>query len=452
MSTSAAQPEIGSLIEAKDFATLKGILRAMEVHDLAELLSDLEGDELAVAFRLLSPDRAAEILAELEPEQQEALITTLSGGKVAEIVGEMAPDDRTELLEELPGQLAQRMLSGLRGEELKITRSLLAYPEDSIGRMMTPEYVAVRADWNVRRVFEHIRAVGKDKETLNVIYVVDDRWKLLDELRLEELVLAEPDETVRGLLDEQVASLSAADDQETAVELFKKYDAVALPVVDGRGILVGIVTHDDVLDVAEEEDTEDMQKMAGMAALEHSYFGTGHFGMVRKRLPWLGMLLAVETIAVIVLYQYEKYLAMLAMFMPLINATAGNTGNQIAGLMIRGFAVQEVDLADWWRVLLRELGRGVTMGVALGAMACVVVLIFGREGAIAVGDIALAAGTAMVIAVVLANVLGSMLPFFFKRVGVDPAVTSGPFIACLMDVTSILVFFSIATLPLRGLS
>ncbi len=447
MTDNAQKQDIQSLIETKDFAKLKSALCEMEIHDLAELMASLADEDLAMAFRLLPLERATEIFGDLPLEHQEELLATLSSEKFAAILNEMPPDERTDFLEELPGEMAQRLLSRLRGDELKIARDLLAYPEESTGRLMTPEYVSVRPDWSVEKVLRHIRSVAAKKETIDVLYVIDEGGKLTDEIRLEELVLAEPTEKVRDLMDEQLASLQASDDRETAVELFKKYDAVALPVVNSQGVLVGIVTVDDVLDVAEEEDTEDFQKITGMEPLESSYFGTNFGGMLRKRLPWLVLLLLAGTFAVMVLFRYEKFLAVLAMFMPLINATAGNTGNQVAGLMIRGFALQDVDLRDWWRVLMRELGRGLTMGLVLAVMACVIVMVFQNQF-----PIALAAGVAMLIAVTLGNLLGSMLPFFFKRLGMDPAVTSGPFIACLMDVTSILVFFSTATLVLHRLA
>jgi len=242
------QPEIRELIEQKNFSALKGAIRDMDIHDLVELLTNLEGEDLAVVFRLLPTGEAADIFGDLEIEQQEELLETLSTERMASILNDMPPDERTELLEELPGELAQRLLNTLRGEQLRIARSLLAYPEDSIGRLMTPEYVSVRADWTIGEVLEHVRKVGQDVETLNVLYVVDDHGRLLDELMLQQLVLAQPQQTVRGIMDEQVASLRAADDQESAIELFMKYEAVALPVVDNRNVLVGIVTVDDVIE------------------------------------------------------------------------------------------------------------------------------------------------------------------------------------------------------------
>ena len=324
----------------------------------------------------------------------------------------------------------------------------MGYPEDSIGRLMTPEYVAIQADWDVERVLAHLREVAPTKETLNVIYVVDDKWKLQDELRLEQLILAEPQTRVAELMDEQGGSLEASDDREEAIEVFRKYDAIALPVVDGQGILVGIVTHDDVIDVVDEEVTEDFQKMAGMAALEYSYFGTDFWAMIGKRLPWLLLLLAAQTLATVTLTQFHSLteFAVLVLFMPLINSPAGNTGSQMAGLMIRALAVQEMDLGDWARVLSRELIRGLTLGMVLGGIGYVTVLLFGRPP-----GIAMSVAFAMTAAVTLANLIGSMLPFFFKRIGVDPAVTSGPFIASLMDVSGIAIYFTIATAILAAL-
>jgi magnesium transporter len=447
------QPEIHELIEQKNFSAIKAAIRDMEVHDLVELLTTLEGEDLAVAFRLLPANEAADIFGDLELEQQEALLETLKTEKMAAILNDMPPDERTELLEELPGELAQRILNTLRGEQLQIARNLLAYPEDSIGRLMTPEYLSVRADWSVAQVLEHVRKVGRELETINVLYVTDDHGRLLDDLQLEQLVLADPDERVRGLMDEQVASLLGTDDQESSIEVFTKYEAVALPVVDNRNVLVGIVTVDDVIEVAEEEGTEDFQRMAGMGALEASYFSTGFWAMLGKRLPWLAMLLCAQTLTTVALLGFDKLplFAVLVVFVPLINSPAGNTGTQMAGLMIRGLAVAEVELRDWLRVLVRELLNGVTLGVALGGLGFVAARVFSAyvevpSGGLHVNPLHVATSVALAItvAVTAANIIGSMLPFFFKRVGLDPAVTSGPFIASLMDVTGIMTYFSIA--------
>ena len=453
----ATNPEIQELIEVKDFRKLKEALCEMEVHDLAELIGSLEDEDLAVAFRMLPLELATEVFGDLPHEHQEDLLTTLSTEKFADILNEMPPDERTEFLEELPGELAQRLLSSLRGDELAIARSLLAYPEDSIGRLMTPEYVAIRPDWSGEHVLRHIRKVADRKETVNVVYVVDDHWKLLDEIRLDELVLADPAAEIRDLMDEQVAPLRATDDREAAIEIFKKYDAFALPVVNSQGVLVGIVTVDDVLDVAEEEDTEDFQKMSGMDPLDQSYFGTSTLGMLRKRLPWLIMLLGAQMLTTVALTGFHSLpiFAVLVVFMPLINSPAGNAGSQMAGLMIRGLAVQEMAPRDWRRVLARELTRGLSLGVILAVMGYAATLLFCKflpTGEYRPDQIALSVAMSLVVVVSLANIVGSMLPFFFKRVGLDPAVTSGPFIASVMDVSGIMIYFTIATFVLVKLA
>jgi len=444
------KPEIHAMMEAKDYTALKATLCTMEIHDLTELLVELEDEELAVAFRLLPQETAAEIFGKLEFEQQEKILSSLSTEKVAGLLNDMPPDDRTELLEELPGELAQRMLSQLRGDELAIARSLLAYPEDSIGRLMTPEYVTVRPEWTIEEVLTHIRSVAATKETLNVLYVVDDHGKLRDDLPLEEIVLSEPTRQVQELMDRRYASLRAADDRESAVEIFKKYDAVALPVVNRQGIMVGIVTVDDVLDVAEEENTEDFQKIAGVSPLEYSYFGTGFWVMLGKRLPWLALLLFAQMLTTLALTHFHglPLFAILVIFVPLINSPAGNAGSQTAVLMVRGLAVQEMQLGDWARVLARELLRGAAIGFILavigyGAAYLFASMVGGIEAKLS--QIAMSVALAIGVAVTLANLIGSMLPFLFKKIGLDPAVTSGPFIASTMDVTAILIYFSIAT-------
>jgi len=447
---------IGSHIEAKNFAAVKAMISEIGVHDLIEVIAELPEEDSAMVFRLLPHDQAADAFGDLPIERREDLLDHLSSERVATILNEMPPDERTELLEELPGQVAQHLLNTLRGEQLAIARSLLNYPEDSIGRLMTPEYVAVRPDWSIDRVLEHIRRVAPDKETLYVVYVVDDQWHLLDEITLSQLVLADRENTVGDLMDKQVAWLVAGEDQESAIDDFKKYEAVALPVVNRQGVLVGIVTFDDVMDVAEEEDTEDFQKMAGMAALEYSYFGTTFAAMLRKRLPWLVMLLLAQTLTTVALLGFNELplFAVLVMFVPLINSPAGNTGSQMAGLMIRGMAVQEIASEDWLRVLVRELSHGVAIGAVLAVMGFAASWFFTSfvdrpEVAESMMRIAISVSVAIAIVVTLANLLGSMLPFFFKRVGLDPAVTSGPFIASLMDVSAILIYFSIAVIMLR---
>ncbi len=453
----AIQPEIRELIAAKEFATLKEYLIALDSPDVAELAGDLDGEELGVVFRLLPTEIAAEVFALLELEKQERLLEVLSGEALADILNEMSPDDRTELLEELPDDVAARLIGSLSPDERRVAIDLLQYPEESVGRLMTPEFVAIEADATVRGVLDHLREVAPQKETINVLYVVDSAGRLVDDIRLEDLVLAEPDAVVGDIIDRHPVSLSATADREEAVDIIKKYDAVALPVVDAAGLLVGIVTIDDAMDVAEEEDTEDFQKMAGVAALEEPYFATTYGEMLRKRLPWLAMLFAAEILTVLALTNFQNTLnvamfALIVLFMPLVNATAGNTGSQMAGLVIRGLAVREMEPGHWWRILMRELALGGTMGVILGMLgvaAAMILLSLSQAGA-AASDAsqwpnALAVGVSIASAVIVANIAGAMIPLLFKRLGMDPAVTSGPFLASIMDITGVMIYFSIAS-------
>lgn len=454
---SAIQPEILELIEKKDFATLKEYMTALDLPDVAELAGDLDGEELGVVFRLLPRQSAAEVFALLELEKQERLLEILSGEALASILNEMPPDDRTELLEDLPDDVSARLIGRLSPAERQIATDLLRYPEDSVGRLMTPEFVAVKADATVRQVFDHIRKVAPETETISILYVVDSAGRLIDDISLEDLVLAEPDAVVGEIIDRHPVSLSATADREEAVDTIKKYDVVALPVVDSDGVLVGIVTIDDVMDVAEAEDTEDFQKMAGVGALEEPYFATTYPEMLRKRLPWLAMLFAAEILTVLALANFQNTLnvamfALIVLFMPLVNATAGNTGSQMAGLVIRGLAVREMKPGHWWRILMRELAIGVTMGVILGVMgvaAAMVLLSLGQAGdtmsSASQWSNAFAVGASITAAVIVANLAGAMIPLLFKRLGMDPAVTSGPFLASIMDVTGVMIYFSIAS-------
>ncbi len=453
----ALQPEIRELIEKKDFATLKGYMVALDLPDVAELAGDLEGEELGVVFRLLPRQSAAEVFSLLELEKQERLLEILSGEALAGILNEMPPDDRTELLEDLPDDVSARLIGRLSPAERRVATDLLRYPEDSVGRLMTPEFVAIKADASVRQVFEYIREVAPQAETIGILYVVDSAGRLIDDISLEDLVLAKPDAIVGEIIDRRPVSLSATADREEAVDIIKKYDAVALPVVDTDGVLVGIVTIDDVMDVVEEENTEDFQKMAGVGALEEPYFATTYSEMLRKRLPWLVLLFAAEMLTVLALANFQNTLniamfALIVLFMPLINATAGNTGSQMAGLVIRGLAVREMEPSHWWRILSRELALGGTMGLALGALGVIaaVVLLSLGQGQVAASDTsqwtnAFAVGISIAVAVIVANFAGAMIPLIFKRLGMDPAVSSGPFLASIMDVTGVMIYFSIAS-------
>ncbi|RPI66938.1 MAG: magnesium transporter, partial [Ignavibacteriales bacterium] len=290
------QPEIKSLIDTRDLGTLKEVLSDWTPADIAELLSDLPEYEQAVIFRLLPKDLATDVFEHIDFDLQLSLLKGLGTEESAAILNEMSPDDRTALLEDLPGSAARQMLTLLSPGERKIAVTLLGYPEDSVGRLMTPDFVDLKPGWTINEVLDHIRKFGKDKETLNVLYVVDEKGKLIDDIRIRDVILASPDSTVRDLMDENFIALNVTDDQESAVEAFKKYDRVALPVVDAAGLLIGIVTVDDVFDVAEEEATEDIHKLGGVEALDEPYSSTPLITMVKKRAFWLTILFVSQVL------------------------------------------------------------------------------------------------------------------------------------------------------------
>ncbi len=442
--------EMQQLLSERKFAEIKSALREFENADIAELLEHLAGEDRAMTFRLLGREQATDVFSLLALESQEDLIERLGDASVAQIINDMSPDDRTELLEEVPGEVASELMAALGGAERDITRALLNYPVDSVGRLMTPEYVAVRPHWTVGEVIEHIRKVAPQKETVDHLYVIDRRGRLLDHIELQDVVLAAADSVVEELMSgpAEEPALTASEDQETALELFKKYDLPVLPVADGSGVLVGIVTADDVLDLQEEEDTEDFQKMAAVGPLADPYFQTGYLAMMGKRLPWLVFLLVAELFTALAIVAYEEsmrqYLTLLVVFMPLVNASAGNVGSQMAGLVIRALAVGEMDFGDWLRVSRRELWMGLTLGVILAALAWLSALLFGRSW-----HVGLILAISMLTALTVANLAGALIPLTLKRIRLDPAVTSAPLIASVMDIISAVVYFGTATIIFR---
>src|SRR3954471_4640036 len=458
------EPEIRSMIEARDFAALREIFREWPPADVAEVILDLPEDEQVIIFRVLPHDLAADVFEYLDFEAQEQLLRAMAHEQVVGILNEMAPDDRTALLEEMPSAAARQLIQVLTPDERRIATALLGYPEDSVGRLMTPDFVAVHDDWTVREVLDYVREHGQDSETLNVIYVVDDRGKLIDDVRIREFLLKPLDAKVSEIRDENFVALNVNDSQEDALNIFRKYDRTALPVIDSTGVLVGIVTTDDMLDVAEEEATEDIQKFGGMEALEEPYMRIPLWRMVKKRAGWLVVLFLGEMLTATAMARYQDELAkalVLALFLPLIISSGGNSGSQASTLMIRAMALGEVTLRDWWKVMSKELQAGMALGGILGVIGTLRVAgwamldarVFHHQPPI-YGEhwpqVALTVGLALVGVVLWGTLSGSMLPFILRRVGADPATSSAPFVATLVDVTGLVIYFSIALLIMRG--
>ncbi|MFQ5665851.1 MAG: magnesium transporter [Candidatus Binatia bacterium] len=449
-------PDIGEVLAHRRYDQLRNALVDMEPADIADLVQGLRDEQAAVVFRLLPRDLAADVFSYLDPEQQQSLIAGLTTERVAALVNEMDPDDRTALLEEMPAEVAQRLMALLTPDERRVTQVILGYPEESVGRLMTPDYVRIKPTWTIAQAIEHIRHYGRDAETINVIYVVDDSGHLINELRIGQLLLAAPGQAVESIMDRKFVALQASDDREEAVRQMHRYDRVALPVLDSRGILVGIVTADDVADVAEAEVTEDMQKMGGMEALDAPYMEIGFSRMVRKRAGWLSVLFLGEMLTATAMGYYEMEISravVLALFIPLIISSGGNSGSQATTLIIRAMAVGEVRLRDWLGVLARELAAGLSLGAILGVIALGRIFFWPSRETV-YGEhyplIAAAVALSLVGVVTFGTFAGSMLPFVLRRLGFDPAAASAPFVATVVDVTGIVIYFTIASLILGG--
>lgn len=456
------EPEIRGMIEARDFAALRAVFHEWAPADVAEVIVDLPEDEQVIIFRVLPHDLAADVFEYLDFEAQQTLLRAMAHEQVVGILNEMAPDDRTALLEELPSAAARQLIRLLTPEERRIATALLGYPEDSVGRLMTPDFVAVHEDWTVQQVLDYVREHGRDSETLNFVYVVDDRAKLIDDVRMREFLLRPLTAKVSEIRDQTFGALNVTDSQQDALNVFRKYDRAALPVVDSNGVLVGIVTADDMLDVAEEEATEDIQKFGGMEALEEPYMRIPLWRMVRKRAGWLIILFLGEMLTATAMANYQEELAkalVLALFLPLIVSSGGNSGSQASTLMIRAMALGEVNLRDWWRVMGREVQAGLALGAILGVIGVVRVAIWAIVGEQYLHRqpygphwplVALTVGISLVGVVIWGTLSGSMLPFLLRRVGADPATSSAPFVATLVDVTGLIIYFSIALVIMRG--
>lgn len=450
---------IRQLIKEGDWKTLKIELNELLPFDVASIIAALESDERVVLFRLFSREQAKEVFKLLSHEEREEIIDGLAQhmGKLSNLLNDLDPDDRTAFFEELPGEVALRLIQMLTPEQRKISERLLGYPEESIGRLMTPEYVVVKSHYTVERALEHIRLYGRDSETLNVIYVIDDEWRLIDGLRIKEIILAAPHQTIDELCDYYFVALNAYDDQEVAVKIFRDHDREALPVVDSRGIMLGIVTVDDVLDVAEEESTEDFQKFGGTKSHDLSYTQTPLMEMVKNRAGWLVILFIGEMFTASAMGYFEDRIAqavVLALFVPLIISSGGNSGSQAASLIIRSLALGELKLRDWWYVMRKEIMSGLMLGGILGSIGFVRIALWQVAGFHDYGLywmwVGLTVGISLVLIVLWGTIAGSMIPFILKRLGLDPATASAPFVATLVDVTGLVIYFSIAIFILTG--
>lgn len=461
MSNEQSQAAVGAtefeqLLHLQDKAALRSFLDDQNISEVATLI-DVYPEEETTIISSMSIHRAASVFKILDLSRQKSIIHHLPASTTASLLNDLPADDRTDFLEELPGSVVRELIKLLDPEERKVTLSLLGYPENSIGRLMTPDYVYVYADNTIEEVFTTIRKYGKDSETINVIYVIDDQGVLIDDIRIRDIILSSPDKKVAELIDGRYIALHPEDDQETASDIFKMNNRVALPVISQSGKLLGIVTIDDILWVASEEFSEDMQKMGGTAALEEPYLDVPLFKLYKKRIIWLLILFVGETLTIAAMSGFQKtleHVLVLSTFIPLIISSGGNSGSQAATLIIQAMALGEISVQDWWRIFRREIKSGFFMGLTLGLIGYAIVMgghlfldLFGDHYA----AIGLAIGAALIGVVLWGTLMGSMLPLLLKRLGADPAISSTPFIATLVDVTGLLIYFGMAFLLLRDI-
>jgi magnesium transporter len=459
-----------ALEEIKNISERIATLTALDAHvELHEYINDLNISEVAEVlkehpertiefFNELDFQRAVAVFRVMDGNEQEELLKKLPAAKVAELINELPPDDRTALLSEMPSNAVKELIKLLNPEERKITLSLLGYPEESVGRLMTPDYIDVEPNWSVKQVLDYIRQYGKNSETIDVIYVTDENGVLLDDIRIRDFLLVERDMLVEELMDRRSISLHVLDDQKETMQLFQKNNRVALPVVDDKNILLGIVTIDDVLWVAEEEYSEDMQMIGGMEALDEPYLEVSLKNLYKKRIVWLILLFFGELLTISAMSKFSDQIAkvvMLATFIPLIISSGGNSGSQAASLIIQAMALGEINVSDWWRIMRREIISGLLLGLTLCTISFGVIFTWHLFSPTTFGDnfirIGLVVGTSLLGVVLWGSLMGSMLPLLLKKLGADPAASSTPFVATLVDVTGLLIYFSSALFFLKGI-
>lgn len=444
--------EVKLLIDAGDIGMLRVFLDDLNISYVEDLIDELP--EYAPLFiDTMSINRAVNVFRILDVPTQERVIQRLSAYKISEIINGLPPDDRTSFFGEMKDQeLQHRLISLLTQEDRKEVFTLLAYPEDSIGRMMTPDFLAIPKNFTVDDALKYIRLHGKNSETIDVVYILEENGVLIDDLRIKELLTNDPNTPISDLIDDRLISLNAQDTVEEGIKVFKMNNRVALPVIDSGGILLGIVTIDDILWAADEEYSEDMQRMGGTAALDEPYLDLPVYKLIWKRAGWLIVLFIGELLTASVMQYYEDQLAqviVLALFLPLMISSGGNSGSQASTLVIQAMATGEVKIKDWWRVFRREVVSGLGLGTILGTIGFFRIYIWHLIFPSLYGEHWIMVGSTVSLALVgivlWGSLIGSMLPFILKRLGADPATSSAPFVATIVDVTGLMIYLSIAS-------
>ncbi|MBM4287579.1 MAG: magnesium transporter [Deltaproteobacteria bacterium] len=444
----ALAEKLQELLSRQRWDELKTFLSQKNPMDLAGVLPSLPATEYALFFRLLEKSKAVEVFENLELEDQQKLLLGFRDEQVRDLVEHMSPDDRAYLLDELPARVAKRLVQMLSPAERQATSLLLGYKEHTAGRIMTPEYISLKTYLQVKEAFNKIRRIGLDKETVYYCYVIDEQRRLLGIVSLKDLVLADPEAKIGDIMHLDAVFVHTDDDQEDVVRQIKKYDLLAIPVVDREDRLVGIITHDDIMDIMEEETTEDIYRLGAVPVPEQSYFKARMFTVASHRVGWLLVLLLTNTLTGSIIMEQNVLLqsvVALAAFVPLLIGSGGNIGSQTSTVMVRGLALREVTFQNAFKLLLREVGIGLILGAFLGVM-----VVFWAHWLQGSWLVALAVGCSLVLISTMATFFGGLLPLIFVRLGIDPAVVSAPFISTMVDVLGVFVYFKIAGWILSG--
>lgn len=447
---------INSLIKDGDVEALREVLNSLSPFELADIIVNKSEADQFLLFGLLTPSIAFQTFDFLPIYLQRKLLSEAPLKQASALLNSLSPDDRTDFLQGLPRDVINKWTRSLSPDERKLTLTLLGYPEESVGRLMTPDFIAVKMEWTIEEVLDHIQAYGHDSETIDILYVIDDEGKLLDDIKLKDLLFVPRHSKVRDIANFQFVALSVFDNQEVAINIFRQYNRIALPVIDEKGILLGIVTIDDILRLSNQEATEDIQKIGGMEALSEPYMQAPFLDLMRKRAGWLVILFLGEMLTATALGYFEDEIAkavVLALFLPLIISSGGNAGSQASTLVIRAMALGEVKLRDWWKIVKREVLSGLFLGAVLGTIGFFRVTIwslftnmYGEHWIM----IAMTIGLSLIGVVLWGTLSGALFPLILRRIGVDPATSSAPFVATIVDVTGLIIYFLIAIAILRG--
>ena len=430
------------LLQQRQFKAVRSILDVMNEVDIASLLSELEDKELALAFRLIPKDKAAEVFANMDSSMQSSLVEIFTEKELKELLDDLYMDDTVDILEELPANLVSRILDAVSPDARVKINELLNYPDDSAGSIMTTEYVDLRQTMTVAQSMAHIKKTGIHKETIYTCYVTERR-KLIGTVSAKELMTEDDDRLIRDLMETKIISVRTHTDKEDVAQLFRKYDLIAIPVLDEDDLLVGIVTFDDAMDVMVEEATEDITKMAAINPSEKPYFATSVFAHAKNRIPWLLILMFTSIITGNIITKYENAFAaipLLVAFIPMLTDTGGNCGSQSSTLIIRGIALGEIRFRDIFRVIFKEFRISLIVGLVLSAANGVRILIQYRNA-----ELALVIMLSLIFTVIISKMIGCILPLLAKRAGLDPAIMASPLITTLVDICSILIYFNVAT-------